>query len=64
MRRPGAALGAPVTIVSGPDKYEGPVYEDVEVAFAPDGKLLLVWGELKRVRAVTLLRRRNAAAGW
>ncbi len=54
LRRPGQPLGAPVTIATVEDRYEGPTIEDAALAFAPDGRLLVVWPELKRVRALTI----------
>ncbi len=46
----------PVTLASVSDDLEAAEITDVQLAFAPDGELLVVWAEPKRIRAVTVSR--------
>ncbi len=50
----GSGLGAARTIATRPQVYDdAPIY-DAELAFAPDGELLVAYSMLQQVRAVTL----------
>jgi hypothetical protein len=48
------ALGPAKTIATRPQVYDDPPISDAELAFAPDGELLVVYSMLQQVRAVTL----------
>jgi hypothetical protein len=49
-----AALGPAQTVATRPQVYDDDPIYDVELAFAPDGELLVVYSMLQQVRAVTL----------
>ena len=49
-----AGHGPTATIAVVEDRFDSPAISDVELVYAPDGRLLLVWAEPGRIRAQTV----------
>ena len=56
LRLPRRPMRPALTLARTPDSEEGADFSDATVAFAPDGELLIVWAQNRRIRAATLSR--------